>query len=159
MVHIRKDTVLRVRRAISFQAQIRKHAEPQPVSVWHLLVVHRADPSSHIALLPVAERIPEVLASNSERETDGTRLDHALVEVLHVAPELWPFGVSAGNQSLDEQMRLAVRRVAREKRRQAPEWSRIALYLRRCLVNCIVVSDAVGFWQKAHISDEPKTHI
>lgn len=53
-------------------------------------------------------------------------------------------------------MRLAVRRVAREKRRQAPEWSRIAFYLRRCLVNCIVVSDVFGCWQKARISEEPK---
>jgi len=108
VVHVRKDAVLRVRSAIGFQAQIRKHTEPQPVSVRHLLVVHRTNPSSHIALLPIAEGIPEVFASNSERETDRTRLDHALVEIFHIAPKFRAVGVSARDESLDEQIRLAV---------------------------------------------------
>ena len=108
VVHVCKDAVLRVRRSVGFQSQIRKHTEPQPVSIRHLFVVHRTDPSSHIALLPVTKRIPKVLASNSERETNRTRLDHPLVEIFHITPELRSFGISARDQSFDEQVRLAV---------------------------------------------------
>jgi hypothetical protein len=115
VVHVGEDAVLGEGGAVGFQAQVREDAEPQPVGVWHFLVVHRADPGRDVGLLLLAQRVPEVFACYGEGEADGARFDHALVQVFHVAPELWAIGVGAADQCFDEEVRLVVLGVAGEE--------------------------------------------
>ena len=135
VVHVGEDAVLREGSSVCFQAQVGEDAEPQPVGVWHLFVVHRSDPGCYVALFLVAQRIPEVFACYGEGEADRARFDHSLVQVFHVAPELRSVGVSATDQCFDEEMRLVILGVASEERRQTPKRSGIAFYLCCSLVD------------------------
>jgi hypothetical protein len=120
VVHVGEDAVLGEGGAVGFQAQVGEDAEPQPVGVWHFLVVHRADPGRDVGFLLVAQRVPEVFACYGEGEADGAGFDHSLVQVFHVAPELWAVGVGAADQCFDEEVRLVVLGVAGEERCQTP---------------------------------------
>ena len=108
------QSFLAPRRPIIRQAKISKHAEPQPIRIGHILIIHAAQPGLHIFLLLVGEWIPEVLVCNGKCVPDWTSFHHPLVLVFHVAPELFTLRICSSNETLHELFCACIRAASSE---------------------------------------------
>ena len=81
--------------AVAEERQVGEDAEPEPVGVGHLAVVDAAEPEADVGFFRGAQRIPEGGAGDGEGEAERAHLDHALVNVTVVAPEVGVLGVGA----------------------------------------------------------------
>ena len=77
-----------------------------------------------------AQRVPQLLLRDGDREPDRRALDHALVPVAHVAPELRARGVRAAREARDPALVALVFAAPCQQRREPPDGAREPLELR-----------------------------
>ena len=134
VIHISFEALGGEWRAILLQAQISKHAEPEPIRVGHLARVDRAQPRGNIVLLLLRQLIPERVPGNRQRIPDGTHLHHPLIKIFHRTPVFGVVRIGPVDQSVYPLPGPIVLPTACEQRPQAPQRTGEAFQLSASLI-------------------------